>query len=95
MKNKKFVIDEVKEFYIKSNSHLQTIESIAEKVGAKIEDIQELYNASKTKASNAFQIYSGTVSMTEKQGVADDNNSKKDNINHEFLDRYKNTRHKI
>ncbi|NBQ16712.1 hypothetical protein EBU24_00150 [bacterium] len=95
MKNKKFIIDEVKEFYIKANSHLQTVESIAEKVGAKVEDIQELYNTSKVKASNSFQVYSGTVSMTEKQAVSDDISASKDNVNHEFLDKYKNTRHKI
>jgi hypothetical protein len=34
--------------------------------------------------------------MTEKQSVSDDNSVKKDdNINHEFLEKYKNTRYKI
>lgn len=97
MKSKKvkFLIDEINSFYIKMHSSKYTIEYIAEKLGCDCSDIVDIYNESKKSETN-YQVHSGTVSMTEKQSVSDDNSVKKDdNINHAFLEKYKNTRHKI
>lgn len=97
MKNKKnkFEIDEVKSFFVEMNASKHTIEYISEKLGCNILDIIELYNSSKENNIN-YQIHNGTISMTEKQSLSDDISLKKDdNINHEFLEKYKNTRHKI
>ena len=94
-KKKKFLIDEINLFYIKMNASKHTIEYISEKLGCDCLDIVEIYNESKKLETN-YQIHSGTVSMTEKQSVSDDNSIKKDeNINYEFLEKYKNTRHKL
>ena len=97
MKNKKpkFLMNEVNLFYIKMNASQHTIEYISEKLGCDCSDIIEIYNDSKKPETN-YQVHSGTVSMTEKQSVSDDNSVKKDdNINHEFLEKYKNTRYKL
>jgi hypothetical protein len=92
---KPFKLNEVQEFYVKNNANSQTAEYIAEKVGCDVSDIIEIYNSSKDKKKNFFQSYNGTVSMTEAQGVSDDESTRKDNINHEYLEKYKNSRHQL
>lgn len=94
-KKEKKPLNEVSTFYVQQHAKKNTAEEIAKVIGCNVDDILILYNDFKNKSSTQYQVHSGTVAMTEKQGVSDDKAAKEDNTNHEFLEKYKNTRHKL